>query len=172
MRAWRPYANRNKVHTKHIVRINFLKIARTNENVVLKTLSYMLLSCCSLNALYIYTRVHHLAPYTRVPFQHKDNLTCIGNPIVEIRRSQDRLISTMRFPILVRQYTETVPGAHLTYDISLTILIQWMASKFNSWPAGHCKFLYIPRQHSCQDTHNFAMIFYENLPYSKIFPLN
>ena len=31
-------------------------------------------------------------------------LTSIGNPIVEIRRSQDRLISTMGFPILVRQH--------------------------------------------------------------------
>ena len=31
-------------------------------------------------------------------------LTCIGNPIVEIRRSYDRLISTMGFPILVRRH--------------------------------------------------------------------
>ena len=30
------------------------------------------------------------------------HLTSIGNPIVEIRRSYNRLISTMRFPILVR----------------------------------------------------------------------
>ena len=30
------------------------------------------------------------------------HLTSIGNPIVEIRRSHDRLISTMGFPILVR----------------------------------------------------------------------
>ena len=30
------------------------------------------------------------------------HLTSIGNPIVEIRRSYDRLISTMGFPILVR----------------------------------------------------------------------
>ena len=32
------------------------------------------------------------------------HLTSIGNPIVEIRRSYDRLISTMGFPILVRRY--------------------------------------------------------------------
>ena len=32
------------------------------------------------------------------------HLTSIGNPIVEIRRSYDRLISTMGFPILVRWY--------------------------------------------------------------------
>ena len=32
------------------------------------------------------------------------HLTSIGNPIVEIRRSYDRLISTMRFPILVRVF--------------------------------------------------------------------
>ena len=39
-------------------------------------------------------------------------LTCIGNPIVEIRRSYDRLISTMGFPILVRLhlYIESGPG--------------------------------------------------------------
>ena len=39
------------------------------------------------------------------------HLTSIGNPIVEIRRSYDRLISTMGFPILVRQhlYIETGP---------------------------------------------------------------
>ena len=32
------------------------------------------------------------------------HLTSIGNPIVEIRRSYDRLISTMGFPILVRRH--------------------------------------------------------------------
>ena len=32
------------------------------------------------------------------------HLTSIGNPIVEIRRSYDRLISTMGFPIRVRQH--------------------------------------------------------------------
>ena len=32
----------------------------------------------------------------------RKNLTSIGNPIVEIRRSYDRLISTMGFHILVR----------------------------------------------------------------------
>ena len=39
------------------------------------------------------------------------HLTSIGNPIVEIRRSYDRLISTMRFPILVRRhlYIESGP---------------------------------------------------------------
>ena len=39
------------------------------------------------------------------------NLTSIGNPIVEIRRSYDRLISTMGLPILVRWhlYIESGP---------------------------------------------------------------
>ena len=39
------------------------------------------------------------------------HLTSIGNPIVEIRRSYDRLISTMGFPILVRchLYIESGP---------------------------------------------------------------
>ena len=40
------------------------------------------------------------------------HLTSIGNPIVEIRRSKDRLISTMGFPILVRchLYIESGPS--------------------------------------------------------------
>ena len=52
------------------------------------------------------------------------HLTSIGNPIVEIRRSYDRLISTMGFPILVRWhlYIESGPwcggsisnGPHIT----------------------------------------------------------
>ena len=38
------------------------------------------------------------------------HLTSIGNPIVEIRRSYDRLISTMGFPILLRHlYIESGP---------------------------------------------------------------
>ena len=41
-------------------------------------------------------------------------LTSVGNPIVEIRRSYDRLISTMGFPILVRRqlYIESGPWYH------------------------------------------------------------
>ena len=36
-------------------------------------------------------------------FQYKDLIyTSMGNPVVEIRRSKDHLISTMGFPILVR----------------------------------------------------------------------
>ena len=53
-----------------------------------------------------------------LPSQHLDPdsilrncLDSIGNPIMEIRRSYDRLISTMRFPILVRRplYFESGP---------------------------------------------------------------
>ena len=42
---------------------------------------------------------------------YKCRLTTIGNPIVEIRRSYDRLLSTMWFPTLLKQhlYTESVP---------------------------------------------------------------
>ena len=47
------------------------------------------------------------------PIQYKDDilLVSIGNPIVEIRRSYDRLISTMGFPIPVRRhlYIESGP---------------------------------------------------------------
>ena len=41
------------------------------------------------------------------------HLTCIGNLIVEIRRSFDRLISTMGFPILVRWHLYTESGSWL-----------------------------------------------------------
>ena len=39
------------------------------------------------------------------------HLTSIGNPIVEIRRSDDRLISTMGFPILVRWHLYIESGS-------------------------------------------------------------
>ena len=41
------------------------------------------------------------------------HLTSLGNPIVEIRRSYDRLISTMGFPVLVRWhlYIESGPSS-------------------------------------------------------------
>ena len=44
-------------------------------------------------------------------FNIRCHLTSIGNPIMEIRRSYDRLISTMGFPILVRYklYIESGP---------------------------------------------------------------
>ena len=48
-------------------------------------------------------------------FNKKYHLTSIGNPMEEIRRSYDRLISTMGFPILVRchLYIESGPWFHL-----------------------------------------------------------
>ena len=46
----------------------------------------------------------------------------IGNPVVEIRRSDDRLISTMGFPLLVRQhlYIESEPRAPSQYKDRLS----------------------------------------------------
>ena len=41
------------------------------------------------------------------------HLTSIGNPIVEIRRSYDRLISTMGFPLLVRWHLHIESGSYL-----------------------------------------------------------
>ena len=38
------------------------------------------------------------------------HLTSKGNPIVELRRSYDRLISTMGFPILVRRHLHIESG--------------------------------------------------------------
>ena len=54
------------------------------------------------------------------PIQYKDNILArIGNPIVVIRQSYDRLISTMGFPILViwRLYIESGPRAPSQYPI-------------------------------------------------------
>ena len=53
--------------------------------------------------------------------QYKDIVLPLskGNPIVEIRRSYDRLISTMGFPILVRWhlYIESFPGLSLGFHM-------------------------------------------------------
>ena len=44
----------------------------------------------------------------------KYRLTSIGNPIVDIRRSYDRLISTMLFPLVVKHlYIESGPWSHI-----------------------------------------------------------
>ena len=45
------------------------------------------------------------------------HLTSIGNPIVEMRRSYDRLISTMGFPILVRWHLYIESGPWATYVV-------------------------------------------------------
>ena len=56
-------------------------------------------------------------------------LTSIGNSIVEIRRSYDRLISTMGFPILVRchLYIESGPRSYKEHVVPLSIklYIKW-----------------------------------------------
>ena len=49
------------------------------------------------------------------------HLANIGNPIVEIRRSCDRLISTMGFPILVRRHLYIGSGPRLHHDAVVTI---------------------------------------------------
>ena len=51
-------------------------------------------------------------------FNIKCHLTSIGNPIVEIRRSYDRLISTMGFPILVRRHLYIESGPWTCNDLS------------------------------------------------------
>ena len=58
------------------------------------------------------------------------HITSIGNPIVEIRWSYDRLISTMGFPILVtwHLYIESGPRAPCCYcDLTLPQAIQPIA---------------------------------------------
>ena len=58
------------------------------------------------------------------------HLTSIGNPIVEIRRSYDRLISTMGFPILVRWhlYIESGPRYLHMKQSFITLSAHWRAT--------------------------------------------
>ena len=72
------------------------------------------------------SRIEHVVQ--RAESIQRCHLTSIGNPIVELRRSYDRLISTMGFPILVTQhlYSESgpwcpLPGLLSWYPISSLI---------------------------------------------------
>ena len=51
------------------------------------------------------------------------NLTSKGNPIVEIRRSYDRLISTMGFPIPVRRHLYIESGPWFVFYLHHCIVI-------------------------------------------------
>ena len=77
---------------------------------------------------------------------YRCHLTSIGNPIVEIRQSQDRLTSTMGFPILVRchLYFETAPWDELSHQIHthqefhlLGSLKWWIPSQINGLVQKH-----------------------------------
>ena len=59
--------------------------------------------------------------------------TSIGNPIVEIRRSHDRLISTMGFPILVRKHLYIESGPCMWQIFSAYHLIHPPTKRNLSW---------------------------------------
>ena len=61
------------------------------------------------------------------------HLTSIVNPIVEIRRSYDRLISTMIFPILVRRHLYIEAG-HSLLSIAGRL---WMVGERSATTAAH-----------------------------------
>ena len=91
-----------------------LYIAHYNENVVMLTKSQssvapevVILTVVILTTSSVASKVDVLGPDSI----YRWHLTSIGNPIVEIRRSYDRLISTMGFPIPVRRhlYIESGP---------------------------------------------------------------
>ena len=72
---------------------------------------------------------------TWAPIQYKDVVFffSIGNPILEIRRSYDRLISTMSFPILVRRHLYIEPGPWNTtignkVDFIMTLDLQCLST--------------------------------------------
>ena len=62
------------------------------------------------------SNIEYVRFFIRALIRYKDAIfTSIWNPIVEIRRSSDRLISTMGFPILVRWnlHIESAPSTSL-----------------------------------------------------------
>ena len=63
-------------------------------------------------------------------------LTSIGNPIVEIRQSYDRLISTMGFPTLIRWHIYIEPGPMLSGSGIYQALTSWIGPLVLScdWP--------------------------------------
>ena len=80
-------------------------------------------------------------------------LTSIGNPIVEIRRSYDRLISTMGFPIPVRRHLYIESGP---WSISLKVFpsqckCKWKCflMSFHSWPKFFFFWTYTMQQCMC-----------------------
>ena len=90
------------------------------------------------------------------------HLTSIGNPIVEIRRSYDRLISTMGFPILVRWhlYIESGPWCqrcpwHRILKISYDTLdrVHWILTDDANWQKKALHVGYIGEGHFCHLWH-------------------
>ena len=65
------------------------------------------------------------------------HLTSIGNPIVEIRRSYDRLISAMGFPILIRRYLYIESGPWLLHVHSRewVIILPWWRHQMETFSA-------------------------------------
>ena len=62
------------------------------------------------------------------------HLTSIGNPILEIRRSNDRLISAMGFPLLVRHlYIESGPWLH---NMNMNINLPMTQFGVSGYPPG------------------------------------
>ena len=95
-----PQISHNSYRHIHVVKL-FKNLFQSMACTITITLSL----CCV-----IWLRLHHShCPVSLVVADGlgadsitRCHLTSIGNPIVEIRRSYDRLISTMGFPILVR----------------------------------------------------------------------
>ena len=81
--------------------------------------------CCSrYSSVIIYVSLARFSVIQGADSIKRCHVTSIGNPIVEIRRSYDRLISTMGFPILVRWYIDIESGP-CSLIRRITILITW-----------------------------------------------
>ena len=124
-----------------------LKCTDTSELLYLLSIHETLLLCQIEDlqrCVYLATRLkldaviyaHHMALTTNHLEIHKQQgtesiqiyLTSIGNPIVEIRQSYNRLISTMGFHILVRWHLYTESGGKQTYQTSILL-----NKKFSKW---------------------------------------
>ena len=72
-------------------------------------------------------------------------LTNIGNPIVEIRRPSDRLISTIGIPILVRWhlYIESASGIHWVIPYDIFHDYTWCLM-ITLWHQGNLQVMFVP----------------------------
>ena len=97
--------------------------ATWNQRLLVETFYELEIFSNKYNLFDMKATLRHLGPDSI----NRCHLTSIGNPIVEIRRSYDRLISTMGFPILVRRHlyiesgprARNSPGIHMQDRVSM-----------------------------------------------------
>ena len=105
-----------------IIKMVIVQFPMSGSQFSTKIMSYCGKSCIDMLKT-LYENIHRNLGADSI---QRCRLTSIGNPIVEIRRSKDRLISTMGFPILVRWclclYIESGPWDHVLFQYKDTAL--------------------------------------------------